>query len=136
MNLHPRLAVVLIMAALAAGPASAAGGPLGSSGGPLGSPPNPLGAGGAATGAPAGIPGPSGFGAAGPSVPGDSTGGASIGVDISGAGGTPQTQLSYFRQLPPSQQSEVRSRCTSITGTQIAGKSPGVASFCQTVLGH
>ena len=138
-------AVATIALALATGSALAAmgvgspGGPLGfANGGPLGSPANPLGVGSRATGsAQTGMPGSgvSGFAPA-LNIPKDTNGVISLGVDLSRAGSTPETQLSYFSQLSPSKRTAIMGRCIGMSGTQTAATNRQVASFCQTLLGR
>src|SRR5438874_2680761 len=68
----------------------------------------------------------------------------SLGIDVSKAGSTAQQQTAFFNALPASQQTDVKSRCQSMTGASGSGSSGGASatgtpdaqtmSFCQAIL--
>jgi hypothetical protein len=59
-----------------------------------------------------------------------------LGVDISGAGASPTTQLAYFNKLPESQQSSLRMRCVSVEATPVSAVDARQRSFCDTILAN
>ncbi len=66
--------------------------------------------------------------------PDDSTGMSSLGIDISGVGGSQQAVGNFLASLSPDAQRGVLGGCQTAVGSGGSGYSPAVVGFCQTAL--